>query len=144
MKSKNYAKLHCGIIEKEVPSLEEIFKYEYTEYKQELEQTTIEKINYLLNKGYRNFNVTLTPRSLLVAEYIAQQKKKHFRFHRIQLQLIYPHKDYLSYFNINLDNYPAVLSNFSTIMILSPEFDKNLIVHSFDTIKYYSDFIIEI
>ncbi len=144
MKNKNLAKLRCGIIEKEVPSLVEIFKYEYTEHKQELEQSTIEKINYLLNEGYRNFTVTLTPRSLLVAEYIAQQKKKHFRFQRIQLQLINPHKEYIPYFNINLNHYPSTLSVYNTITILSPDFDKNIIINSFNTIKKYSDLIVEI
>ena len=88
--------------------------------------------------------IPTTPLSLLAAEYIAQQKSSQIRFHRIKLHILIPEKNFLSFFNINLSEYPNLLKGFTNVTILSPQSNRQVLKNAVNLLHNMADNIFEI
>ena len=99
---KSLYKSNCGIIDNIIPTPIEIYKYNKDEriYNSEWYLNLTKKIDILLKQGYRHFTITTTPATLLAAEYLSQQKKKHIQYYRIKFHLIIPNRYFVSFLNI--------------------------------------------
>ncbi len=143
---KSLYKSNCGIIDKNIPTPKEIYEFEKLTiiYKSNWYLDLTKKIDALLKKGFRHFIITTTPASLLAAEYISLQKKKHLRYHRIRFHLIIPSQFFLSYLKLNLREYPTILKLCDEFTVLSDGYYNDLLSVAIQLLKSKSDYIFEI
>lgn len=144
--NKSITKSNYAIIDKVIPTSKELFEYRFSNnvYHSEWYKNLTEKLDNLLRQGNRNFTITTTPLSLLAAEYIAQQKNSQIRFHRIKLHILIPERNFLSFFNINLSEYPNLLKGFTNVTILSPQSNRHALKNAVNLLHNMSDNIFEI
>lgn len=135
---------NCGIIDKIIPTPIEIYEYKIDEktYKSEWYLNLTKEIEIFLKKGCRDFTITATPSTLLAAEYILQQKKRHIRYCRVRFHLIIPNRDFVSFFDIKISK--SLLNSCDDITIFSFQYYKNVLLDSVQYVKSRSDFIFQI
>lgn len=136
----------CGIIDKTIPTNKEIFQYKKSDdiCKTEWYMNLTKHIDNLLDKGCCNFAITTTPISLIAAEYISQQKKSHLKYKKIKLHIVIPERDFLSFFDIKLSEYPNLLKQYTDITILSSKSKKYALTNAIQFLQRISNDILEI
>mgnify|MGYP007123074278 CR=1 FL=1 len=144
--SKSITKYNCAIVDKIIPANTEIYCYRKNDeiYHSEWYQNATKEIDVLLKEGYRNFSFTATPLSLLAAEYIAKQKSEHIGFYRARLHFILPNRDFLSFYNINISDYPLIIKELTDITFLCYETNKSTIQKILEVLRNTSHIIFEI
>lgn len=145
MKNANYMD-RCIIIDKIIPTNRELFEYRLCNniYKSDWYLNLTKRIADMLNSGCHHFILTITPASLIAAEYISQQKESNLKYRKIKLHIIIPERDFLSFFNIKLSEYPNLLNQYTDVTILSSISKKYALNNAIQFIKSISGSILEI